>query len=363
MGRVFGTGRSVEVLLPQSIPERWQLPFETFDFENMQNMGRRVLQASKSLAVVRYPFAQAISLDPKAEAAATVVSLTPQQLYFHAANANVFLSAIIACRGTPTPDSERVDGFQYTITAEHGQRKVQGPGTEGQDDNVFPVCYRRQTHPSQANRLPQSGVLARPAPLLGVSAQTTSAAYDTRSPKFYRRSGLPTQPTSLFPGAQSIELSTKVVNGSAARFLHRTDTMLIPIFLHTVRNPSPPCTHTILLGRLSSVSLSSPLSVVRAWKRAFEGSAVELHGQFMATWTIILERITLRNEATQWETCPESKTTCTWVRMESGGMQRFEGDADIETWLMADCEGMIWESWNQSLSSRNLVIVNEKMMP
>ena len=62
-------------------------------------------------------------------------------------------------------------------------------------------------------------------------------------------------------------------------------------------------------------------------------------------------------------------------------MQRFEGDADIETWLMADCEGMIWESWSmqyhklsqammtihqrldQSLSSRNLVIVNEKMMP
>ncbi|CAD6571275.1 MAG: hypothetical protein ASARMPRED_004448 [Alectoria sarmentosa] len=227
------------------------------------------VQASKSLAVVRYPFAQAISLDPKAEAAATVVSLTPQQLYFHAANANVFLSAIIACRRTPTTDSERVDGFQYTITAEHGQRKVQGPGTEVQDDNVFPVCYRRQTHPSQANRLPQSGVLARPAPLLGVSAQTTSAAYDTRSPKFYRRSGLPTQPTSLFPGAQSIELSTKVVNGSAARFLHRTDTMLIPIFLHT-------------------------------------------------------ERITLRNEATQWETSPESKPTCTWVRMESGGMQRHD---------------------------------------
>lgn len=31
-------------------------------------------------------------------------------------------------------------------------------------------------------------------------------------------------------------------------------------------------------------------------------------------------------------------------RMEDGEMQGFESDADIETWLMACCEGRIWGS-------------------
>lgn len=42
---------------------------------------------------------------------------------------SLILSHVIASRRAPIWDSEHVDGFQVTVTAENGQRKVQGPET------------------------------------------------------------------------------------------------------------------------------------------------------------------------------------------------------------------------------------------